>query len=43
MDPREFNLDKYLRASGRVALDGVEWDRIGDHPSRQPRRGASPT
>src|SRR5205085_9915980 len=29
---REFDLDKYLRASKKVDLDGVAWDRIRDHP-----------
>ena len=28
----EFDLDRYLRASRRVDLTGVEWDRIKDHP-----------
>ena len=28
----DFDLDRYLRASKRVDLTGVEWDRIGDHP-----------
>ncbi|HEV8564647.1 MAG TPA: ferritin-like domain-containing protein [Actinomycetota bacterium] len=28
----EFDLNKYLRASKRVDLSGVEWGRIGDHP-----------
>jgi rubrerythrin len=28
----EFDLDKYLRASKRVDLSGVAWDRIADHP-----------
>jgi rubrerythrin len=28
----EFDLDRYLRASGRVDLTGIRWDRIGDHP-----------
>lgn len=28
----EFDLDKYLRASRKVDLDGVAWDRILDHP-----------
>jgi hypothetical protein len=32
MDTREFDLDKYLRASKRVDLSSVEWDRIGEHP-----------
>jgi hypothetical protein len=32
MDTRDFDLDKYLRASKRVDLSSVEWDRIGDHP-----------
>ena len=28
----EFDLDRYLRASKRVDLSGVAWDRIADHP-----------
>jgi rubrerythrin len=28
----EFDLDRYLRASKRVDLSGVAWDRIRDHP-----------
>jgi rubrerythrin len=32
MDTREFDLDRYLRASNRVDLSSVEWDRIGEHP-----------
>jgi rubrerythrin len=28
----EFDLDRYLRASGRVDLAGVAWDRIREHP-----------
>lgn len=28
----DFDLDKYLRASKRVDLSSVEWDRIKDHP-----------
>ena len=28
----EFDLDRYLRASKRVDLSGVAWDRVGDHP-----------
>ena len=31
MEP-EFDLDKYLRASGRVDLEGVEWGRVASHP-----------
>ncbi|MBI4261274.1 MAG: ferritin-like domain-containing protein [Actinobacteria bacterium] len=27
-----FDLDRYLRASKRVDLSGVAWDRIGEHP-----------
>ena len=27
-----FDLDRYLRASKRVDLSGVRWERIGDHP-----------
>jgi rubrerythrin len=27
-----FDLDRYLRASKRVDLSGVDWDRIADHP-----------
>ena len=32
MDTSEFDLDKYLRASNRVDLSSVEWERIGEHP-----------
>jgi hypothetical protein len=32
MDTAEFDLDKYLRASTRVDLSTVEWDRIREHP-----------
>lgn len=28
----EFDLDRYLRASGRVDLTGIPWGRIGEHP-----------
>jgi hypothetical protein len=28
----EFDLDKYLRASKKVDLSGVAWNRIKDHP-----------
>jgi rubrerythrin len=28
----EFDLDRYLRASRKVDLSGVAWDRIRDHP-----------
>jgi len=28
----EFDLDRYLRASKRVDLSSVQWDRIGRHP-----------
>lgn len=31
MDIAEFDLDKYLRASKRVDLSSVQWDRIGHH------------
>jgi hypothetical protein len=27
-----FDLDRYLRASGRVDLSSVEWGRVGEHP-----------
>ena len=27
-----FDLDRYLRASKKVDLSDLEWDRIGDHP-----------
>jgi rubrerythrin len=30
----EFDLDRYLRASKKVDLEGVAWDRIADHPLR---------
>jgi rubrerythrin len=32
MDDLEFDLDRYLRASKRVDLGGVEWDRIRETP-----------
>ncbi len=32
MKTADFDLDKYLRASRRVDLSSVEWDRIPDHP-----------
>ena len=32
MDTSEFDLDKYLRASTRVDLSAVDWDRVGQHP-----------
>ncbi|MDP8929477.1 MAG: ferritin-like domain-containing protein [Actinomycetota bacterium] len=32
MDVEEFDLDRYLRASGRVDLSAVAWDRVGEHP-----------
>jgi hypothetical protein len=32
MDTSDFDLDKYLRASNRVDLSAVEWDRVGQHP-----------
>jgi hypothetical protein len=32
MDKAEFDLDRYLRASKKVDLSSVEWDRIGEHP-----------
>jgi hypothetical protein len=32
MDTSDFDLDRYLRASKRVDLAAVEWDRIKDHP-----------
>ncbi|MFN2556272.1 MAG: ferritin-like domain-containing protein [Nitriliruptorales bacterium] len=28
----EFDLDRYLRASGRIDLSALAWDRIGEHP-----------
>jgi rubrerythrin len=31
MEP-EFDMDKYLRSSGRVDLEGVEWGRVASHP-----------
>jgi hypothetical protein len=31
-DASDFDLDRYLRASGRVDLSSVEWGRIGEHP-----------
>ena len=30
--PTEFDLDKYLRASKKVDLEGVPWDRVKDFP-----------
>jgi len=32
MDTSDFDLDKYLRASKRVDLSTVEWERIREHP-----------
>lgn len=32
MVSEEFDLDKYLRASKKVDLDDLAWDRIADHP-----------
>jgi hypothetical protein len=32
MEISEFDLDRYLRASKKVDLSSVEWDRIRDHP-----------
>jgi len=32
MEISEFDLDRYLRASKKVDLSSVEWDRIKDHP-----------
>ena len=32
MDTSDFDLDKYLRASRRVDLSTVEWERIREHP-----------
>jgi len=32
METLEFDLDKYIRTSGRLDLSGVEWDRVGDPP-----------
>jgi hypothetical protein len=32
MDVNDFDLDRYLRASKRVDLSAVEWDRVGDQP-----------
>jgi hypothetical protein len=32
MDTAEFDLNRYLRASKRVDLSTVEWDRIKEHP-----------
>jgi len=28
----DFDLDRYIRASKRVDLSGVEWDRVAEHP-----------
>jgi rubrerythrin len=32
MSVNDFDLDRYLRASKKVDLSGVAWDRIKDHP-----------
>ncbi|MFN2557484.1 MAG: ferritin-like domain-containing protein [Nitriliruptorales bacterium] len=32
MQVEEFDLDRYLRASGRVDLSSVAWDRVGEYP-----------
>ena len=32
MNAVDFDLDKYLRASKKVDLEGVAWDRVKDHP-----------
>ncbi|MGH2679018.1 MAG: ferritin-like domain-containing protein [Actinomycetota bacterium] len=32
MDTSDFDLDRYLRASTRVDLSSVEWERIREHP-----------
>jgi hypothetical protein len=32
MDRADFDLDRYLRASNRVDLSSVEWERIREHP-----------
>ncbi|MGH2641350.1 MAG: ferritin-like domain-containing protein [Actinomycetota bacterium] len=32
MDRADFDLDRYLRASNRVDLSSVEWERIHEHP-----------
>ena len=32
MEEEGFDLDRYLRASKRVDLEGLDWDRIKDHP-----------
>lgn len=29
----DFDLDRYLRASGRIDLSHVDWDRIAEHPT----------
>jgi rubrerythrin len=36
MSSGEFDLDRYLRASKRVDLSTVQWDRIPDHPLSDP-------
>ncbi|MDP9298190.1 MAG: ferritin-like domain-containing protein [Actinomycetota bacterium] len=36
MSTTEFDLDKYLRASKRVDLSGVEWGRIGEEALTEP-------
>ncbi|HJT37126.1 MAG TPA: ferritin-like domain-containing protein [Actinomycetota bacterium] len=32
MDVRAFELDRYLRASKKLDLDGIDFDRVPDHP-----------
>ncbi len=32
MDTIEFDLDRFIRTSGRVDLSTVEWDRVNEHP-----------
>ena len=34
----DFDLDRYLRASKKVDLDGVNWDRIAEHPVTEAER-----
>jgi hypothetical protein len=43
MDTRDFDLDRYLRASTRVDLSSVEWGRIGEHAVTRDEARCSPT
>lgn len=37
-DEYDFDLDRYLRASKKVDLEGVAWDKIAEHPVTEPER-----